>query len=290
MRILKFGLRPETTVIRVAAFGRSLAVDWQVPAGRPPTSVPVLVVWAEAEPGEGTEVTYAAVPTGVAPPEDGIYVGSAQTRAFGDPIVMHVCITAIAFLAIGLAVGYAYGSSAPRPAAIPTASPSSTERLGPTGSADPEPSTTAGMSGSRPTGAPLDGVTAPSASDSQEPADHGPASATVLRSALRDRARLGSGAPTPTAGVAPALTSGILAHMGAAPVPDSYAAIPWGPGVRVRICAAHCVTVVSADAGPTLAMQRAGRIADLSVALFERVCGLPASRGLCVGTIEGPMP
>lgn len=79
---------------------------------------------------------------------------------------------------------------------------------------------------------------------------------------------------------------GTLAHMGMAPVGPRYAAIPWGPGIRVRICAARCVTVVSADTGPSLAMQRAGRVADVSVELFERICGRPASAGLCQGTVS----
>lgn len=64
--------------------------------------------------------------------------------------------------------------------------------------------------------------------------------------------------------------------------PSSYLALPMGPGYLARICGAHsCVTMRSTDAGPDLAMQRAGRIADLSVAVFEEVCGVPASVGLC---------
>lgn len=65
-----------------------------------------------------------------------------------------------------------------------------------------------------------------------------------------------------------------------------YLALPehrWGrPGIRVQICGAGgCVTRTSTDAGPSLAMQRAGRVADLNAWDFETVCGIPASRGLC---------
>ena len=63
---------------------------------------------------------------------------------------------------------------------------------------------------------------------------------------------------------------------------DGYLALPIGPGHRVRICGAGgCVVAVSNDAGPSLAMQRLGRIVDLDVATFERVCGVPWTRGLC---------
>ena len=63
---------------------------------------------------------------------------------------------------------------------------------------------------------------------------------------------------------------------------DGYLALPSGPGHRVRICGAGgCIVRVSNDAGPSLAMQRLGRIVDLSVADFEAVCGVPWTRGLC---------
>lgn len=75
--------------------------------------------------------------------------------------------------------------------------------------------------------------------------------------------------------------SGIASHMGSG-FPSGYLALPHGPGWRARICGAgDCVTMVSNDAGPALFEQRAGRIADLSVAVFQRVCGVPASMGLC---------
>lgn len=156
----------------------------------------------------------------------------------------------------------------------------------------PDPSTASRHGGDAPmsgatiqgrTGAPADPAVAQSAEHRSQPEATG---SDPVRGA-------NVGAPTvsrePSDDIGTAIMSGVLAHMGRAPVPADYAAIPWGRGIRVRICAAHCVTVVSADTGPSLAMQRAGRIADLSVALFVRICGLPASRGVCVGTVEGPV-
>lgn len=82
---------------------------------------------------------------------------------------------------------------------------------------------------------------------------------------------------------------GIVSHVGRAFGPR-YLALPehrWGrPGIRVTICGdGGCVTRTSTDAGPDLAMQRAGRIADLNAWDFETVCGLPASAGLCRATV-----
>ena len=63
-----------------------------------------------------------------------------------------------------------------------------------------------------------------------------------------------------------------------------YLAVPIGPGHRVRICSARCVVMVSTDAGPNRERLQAGRIADLAVGVWERVCGLPRSAGLCLGS------
>ena len=53
-----------------------------------------------------------------------------------------------------------------------------------------------------------------------------------------------------------------------------YLALPGGPGQWVTICGpAACVVRISTDAGPDKAMQRAGRIADLSFHDFAAVCG-----------------
>ena len=65
----------------------------------------------------------------------------------------------------------------------------------------------------------------------------------------------------------------------------AYLALPEGAGVRVTICAATCVTLTSTDAGPSLAMQRAGRVADVGVLTWERVCGRPRAVGLCRVTV-----
>lgn len=64
-----------------------------------------------------------------------------------------------------------------------------------------------------------------------------------------------------------------------------YLALPQPRGTRARICGpADCVTRISTDYGPD---QRANpdRIADLSVADWSRVCGVPLSFGLCPGTV-----
>jgi hypothetical protein len=77
--------------------------------------------------------------------------------------------------------------------------------------------------------------------------------------------------------------SGVASYMAASYGAD-YLALPAGPGIRARICGAGgCVTMTSTDAGPDRAMQRAPyyRVADLSLVAWLRVCGLPASRGLC---------
>ena len=67
---------------------------------------------------------------------------------------------------------------------------------------------------------------------------------------------------------------------------DGWLALPSGPGHRVRVCGAGgCIVRVSNDAGPSLAMQRLGRIVDLDVADFETVCGVPWTRGLCRVTV-----
>jgi transcriptional regulator with XRE-family HTH domain len=66
-----------------------------------------------------------------------------------------------------------------------------------------------------------------------------------------------------------------------------YLALPSGAGHRVRICGAGgCLVITSTDSGPSLAMQRAGRIADIGVRSWEGICGLPRSRGVCRVTIR----
>jgi hypothetical protein len=76
---------------------------------------------------------------------------------------------------------------------------------------------------------------------------------------------------------------GVISHMGPG-YPDSYLALPIGPGHRVRLCGPRaCVIATSTDAGPNRAMLEAGRIADVSEALFRTLCCDP-SRGTFVGS------
>lgn len=101
-------------------------------------------------------------------------------------------------------------------------------------------------------------------------------------------------APTPPGccrgEIGTAMIGGIFSHMGSAPVGKRYLATPYRRGTLVRICGSgrdgRCRTMRTVDRGPSLKMQRQGRIADLSVFLFELLCGKPASAGLCRGSIE----
>lgn len=79
--------------------------------------------------------------------------------------------------------------------------------------------------------------------------------------------------------------AGKASHMGDG-FAASYLALPIGEGYFVRIVGpgGH-VEMCSTDAGPDLQMQREGRVADLSVAVFTHVCGVPASMGLCQVTV-----
>ena len=66
-----------------------------------------------------------------------------------------------------------------------------------------------------------------------------------------------------------------------------YLALPGGRGIRVRICGrAACIVRVSTDAGPDRAMQREGRVADLSWADWQTVSGLSPARGLAPVSVE----
>jgi len=99
--------------------------------------------------------------------------------------------------------------------------------------------------------------------------------------------------PSPTAAAQPtapaASVSGTLVGIAGTYGPgyDGWLALPAGPGIRVVICGVGgCVGRVSNDAGPSLAMQRRGRIVDLDVATFELACGVPWTRGLCRVTVD----
>jgi hypothetical protein len=77
--------------------------------------------------------------------------------------------------------------------------------------------------------------------------------------------------------------SGVISHMGSG-FPDDYLALPIGRGITVRICgAASCRTMTSNDVGPDQRVHP-DRIADVSARTFERLCGVPASAGLCDGS------
>jgi hypothetical protein len=78
--------------------------------------------------------------------------------------------------------------------------------------------------------------------------------------------------------------TGNITHMGAG-YPADYLAIPIGPGHTVTLCGpAECLVLTSTDAGPSRASLEDGRIADVSVQLFERLCKCPASRGWFAGS------
>lgn len=102
------------------------------------------------------------------------------------------------------------------------------------------------------------------------------------------------GAPLPSPAAAPdpsPATSGLASFVAPA-FGSRYLALPAGRGIRVTICGpAGCVTRTSTDAGPDRAMQRAGRIADLSWADFRRICGCdPYLAGLVRVTVRAAGP
>ena len=79
--------------------------------------------------------------------------------------------------------------------------------------------------------------------------------------------------------VGPGIT-GIASFVGPSYGPR-YLALPGGRGITVRICGrAACIVRVSTDAGPDRAMQREGRVADLSWWDWQTVSGLSPARGL----------
>lgn len=78
--------------------------------------------------------------------------------------------------------------------------------------------------------------------------------------------------------------SGTASHVGAGFGP-TYLALPWGRGIRVEVCGqAACWIGTSNDVGPDQRIHP-DRVADLSIPVFELVCGIPASRGLCPVTV-----
>jgi hypothetical protein len=126
--------------------------------------------------------------------------------------------------------------------------------------------------------------------------DHGlaPATDTRVAPALEEprTAIPPSSTPSPTARAgsqsakgAARVVRGIASTYG--PGFAGFLALPEGPGIRVRVCGpASCVERTSNDAGPSLKMQRAGRIVDLDVATFEAVSGASWRKGLVRVTVE----
>lgn len=82
------------------------------------------------------------------------------------------------------------------------------------------------------------------------------------------------------------LHDGYISHVGRG-FPLNYLALPVNDSRRpltVRLCGpADCVTLTQTDYGPDQRIHP-DRIADVSAAMFERICGVPASFGLCNGT------
>ncbi len=79
--------------------------------------------------------------------------------------------------------------------------------------------------------------------------------------------------------------TGVVSHYGYDRRYDTYVALPWpwGVGWEVTICGAGgCWSGVSNDTGPE---RRLHRVADLGRPIWERVCGVPASFGLCPATV-----
>jgi hypothetical protein len=120
-----------------------------------------------------------------------------------------------------------------------------------------------------------------------------PSTADVQRSAVSDYTLptaagvegIADASPEPTGEVGSVAEGrkGIIAY--ATIGGPSYLAIPIGPGHRVKICGpAACWTTVSTDAGPNHERLVAGRIADVAVGQWERICGLPRTSGTCRGS------
>lgn len=88
--------------------------------------------------------------------------------------------------------------------------------------------------------------------------------------------------------------TGVIAYADESHGPG-YLAIPIGPGHLVTICGpAACWTTISTDAGPNHERLVAGRIADVAVGQWERICGFNRIRGTCLGSWRvvgaGPTP
>jgi hypothetical protein len=92
----------------------------------------------------------------------------------------------------------------------------------------------------------------------------------------------------------PVERQGLISHVGSG-FPRSYLALPCKRGnvrcsLTVRLCGpADCVVMAQTDYGPSQRLFP-DRIADVHPAVFERICGLPAIRGLCPGSWVAIVP
>lgn len=173
--------------------------------------------------------------------------------------VAGIVLAALSGAVVGAALMYGIVTAASRP------DPQTTERV--------DVSALASAAGR--TGAPLDPASVPAA-------------------VTGDVRPVGAPPPSEEGEVGTAIESGLVAY--AAPALGSrYLALPEGPGIHVRICSTSisrlCLERISTDAGPDLAMQRAGRIADVSFIDFAWLCRCdPPDVGLLQATIERIRP
>jgi len=177
-------------------------------------------------------------------------------------------------LSLGAIIGFLLGFSvvhaaAPRPTAEP-AIPAAVDGNGASGTM------------ARPSiGAPLASAPEPSRT---APGDYGSSGAPLPSPAA---VRMATPLPA-TSDIGTAIESGIVAYAGPS-LGGRYLALPGGPGQLVWICStrSRCLERTSTDAGPNLAMQRLGRIADVSFVDFAWLCRCePSVRGTMVMTIE----
>ena len=94
---------------------------------------------------------------------------------------------------------------------------------------------------------------------------------------------LALGASAPTIEAAPSSMRGVISHMGSG-YPTRYLALPVKPFITVELCGpADCVILAQNDYGPDQRVHP-DRIADVSAAMFERLCGCSSSAGVMHGS------
>jgi hypothetical protein len=222
------------------------------------------------------------IPVGLTPVEEAELAQAAELDAAWDRgyaaaeegrrwRVAGILLAAIAGAVLGASITALVVHAAPRTAAEPVIPAAATEGTVPRAPA------ASGNLAPQPSGAPRDGM---------------PVEAAAEASREATAPAVGVGAPPkPEAEVGTAIESGIASYVNRGLGPR-YLALPEGPGHRVRICAGErCLERTSTDAGPDLAMQRAGRVADLSFADFAWLCRCdPPTIGLLRVTIERSGP